>query len=103
MKSLLLTAGLILVLTPFGHAADALLVPPAGGTPLFQQDIESGFYLTHNSPYGEMALVPVKDVPFAQAVEMQSHQAAPEPWEFQIGQKVPAAIKKGDVLWISLW
>jgi endo-1,4-beta-xylanase len=95
--------GLFLLLSQTVPAAGDTLTPPAGGAPLFSPDFESAFHLADHLDLGEKTMVAAEGAPFTQAIELRSRQRPPNPWDLQLGEKVPTAIKKGDVLWITLW
>lgn len=84
-------------------AEDAPFVPLPGGAPLFPGEIEPGFGLAGSPAMGEKRMVRVEGGPVSRAIELHTRQRPPNPWDFQLAQKVPAAIRKGDVLWITLW
>jgi GH35 family endo-1,4-beta-xylanase len=42
-------------------------------------------------------------MPFTQALEVRTRQRPLNPWDFQLGSRIPTAIHKGDVLWVTLW
>jgi len=48
-------------------------------------------------------MVAVEGLPFDHAVEVHTRQRPAYPWDIQLVGKIPAAVRKGDVLWMTLW
>jgi len=103
MKKLFVCLGLLLLLPSAFLTADDVLSPPAGGVPVFSRDVESNFSLGGSPAFGEKTTVATESVPFTSAIELRTRVTPPTPWSFQLAEKIPTTIHKGDVLWITVW
>ena len=84
-------------------AAAQDFVPPEGGTALVPADFIQQLYLTNTPKLGAKTNVTISGQTFGQAVEINTLQRPPNPWDFQLVRNIPGTLRKGDVFWITLW
>jgi GH35 family endo-1,4-beta-xylanase len=73
---------------------------PSGGTELVNQ---SALALQGDAAYGTIEKVSVSGQPFTQALRVTTLRQAPSEWMFEVGADATGAIKKGEVLFASVF
>lgn len=73
---------------------------PSGGVPVIQPD---SLVLQGDAKYGTVEKVSVTGQPFASAVRVTTKVVPPSEWAFEVGTDATVSIKKGDVLFASVF